>query len=78
VEKKPEVYKWIKIAGLVSFLPFVLVVGPVGGYFIGDYLQKRFSLNRYFTLIIIAVGFIFSLRETVRIIKLVIFIDRKS
>lgn len=64
-----NIYKWIKIGGLLSFIPFVLVAGPLGGYFIGNYLEKRFGLPAYVSLILIALGFIGSAMEIVKIIK---------
>ena len=30
---KNGLYKWLKIGGLLSFLPFVLVAGPLAGFF---------------------------------------------
>jgi hypothetical protein len=78
VENKKEIYRWIKIGGLISFLPFVLAAGPLAGYFIGDYLQKRFNLNSYSTFIVIALGFVFSIRETIKILKMAIAIEQKG
>ena len=65
-----KVYKWIKIGGLLSFIPVIMAAGPVGGYFCGDYLQKRFGLPNSTSVVCITIGFIASARETVRIIRL--------
>ena len=67
---KAEVYKWVKIGGILSFIPFVLVAGPLGGYFLGDYLEKKFGLGSYVSLICITIGFLVSVRETIRIVKM--------
>lgn len=72
INKKKIVYKWIRIAGLLSFIPFVLAAGPLGGYFLGSYLEKRFALPYYITLIFIAMGLIGSTFETVKIIRIVL------
>jgi len=69
-KKKKAVYKWIKIAGLLSFLPFILAAGPMAGYFLGDYLVKRFGLSSYVSAICIILGFLGSAREAVRIVRL--------
>ena len=65
-----KVYKWIKIGGLLSFIPVIMAAGPLGGYFCGDYLQKRFGLPNFTSAICITIGFIASARETVKIIRL--------
>ena len=76
--RKADLYKWIKIGGLLSFLPFVLVAGPLSGYILGNYLEKRFNLPSYVSLICITVGFIASLKETIRIVKITLKADKES
>ena len=73
-----KVYKWIKIGGLLSFIPIIIAAGPLAGYFLADYLEKRFGLPRYAVFICIAVGFIASLRETIRIIRLALKTEETS
>ncbi len=68
--KKKEAYKRIKIAGLLSFIPIILAAGPLGGYILGDFLEKRFHLPLYTQAICITLGFLGSLRETIRVIKI--------
>ena len=65
-----KVYKWIKIGGLLSFIPIILAVGPLAGYFAADYLEKKFGFPGFTSPVFIIVGFIASARETVRIIRL--------
>ena len=67
-----KIYKWIKIGGLLSFIPFVMAAGPLAGYFSADYLEKRFGLPNVTSAIFITIGFIASARETIRIIRLAI------
>jgi len=76
--KKSQAYKWIKIYGLLSYIPIILAVGPLSGFFLGSYLEKKFALPSYSTLIFILFGFISAGTETVRIIRLVSKIDRKT
>jgi len=76
--KNEEFYKWVRIAGMVSFIPAILVAGPLSGYFIGGYLEKKFHLPYFVFLICIGVGFAVSIKEVVRIIILVTKIDKKS
>ena len=72
-----KVYKWIKIGGLLSFIPVIMAAGPVGGYFCGDYLQKRFGLPNYTSPIVITIGFIARARETIRIIKMALKTEKE-
>ena len=67
--RRADIYKWIKIGGLLSFLPFVLVSGPLVAYLLGNYLEKRFGLPSYISLVFITIGFIVSVMETVKIIR---------
>lgn len=74
--EKELLYKRIKIAGLLSFIPFVLAAAPLGGWFLGEFLQKRFNLSVYVTYACILIGVAAGIREVVKIIRLVIKIDR--
>ena len=69
-KRKADTYKWIKIAGLLSFLPFVLVAGPLAGFYLGSFLEKKIGLQPYLSILFIIIGFAASLKETIRIIKL--------
>lgn len=74
---RQEIYKWIRIGGLLSFIPFVLAAGPIAGYLAGEYLEKRFGLPHYTSYIFGGVGFAASVRETVRIIRIAIKTDKE-
>ncbi len=65
-----KVYKWIKIGGLLSFIPVVLAAGPLAGYFLADYLEKGLNFPGWTSAICVTVGFIAGVMETVKIIKL--------
>ncbi|MCX5695797.1 MAG: AtpZ/AtpI family protein [Candidatus Omnitrophica bacterium] len=74
---KEELYKRIKIAGLVSYIPIILATSSLAGFFLGDYLQKKFHLSFYFMVICAAAGVVLGIRESVRILRLVLRIDKK-
>ncbi|MDD5044585.1 MAG: AtpZ/AtpI family protein [Candidatus Omnitrophica bacterium] len=74
--KKKEFYKRIKIFGLASFIPFTLVSGPIAGYFAGDYLEKTLHLKFQLTLILILLGLVASLFETMKIIRAMIKMEK--
>ncbi len=67
--RKEELYKTIKVAGMVSYLPFILAACPVAGYFAGDYLQRKFSLPGYTVIILIVISFIAGVLEAVKVIR---------
>ena len=75
-DKRSDLYKWLKIGGLLSFLPFVLAAGPIAGYVAGDYLEKKFNAPHYVALLCICVGFLAGMREAVRIIKIALRTDK--
>ena len=75
---KQEIYKWIRLGGLLSFIPFILVAGPMAGYLAGEYLIKRFGLPPFTSFILATLGFVGSARETIRIIKIALKTDRES
>ena len=75
---KADLYRWIKIGGLLSFLPFVLVAGPMAGYFLGNYLEKKFGLPVYVSIVLVTIGFIASFKETIRIVKIALRTQEKA
>ena len=76
--RSPELYKRLKIAGLALYIPATLVAGPLGGYFVGEFLARQLHRGLYFSLLFAAVGFVASVAEVVRIIRYIIAIDRHT
>lgn len=72
-----KVYKWIKIGGLLSFIPIIMATGPLAGFFLADYLEKKFNLPNFTSVICITIGFITSVAEIVKIIKLALKTERE-
>ena len=71
-----KIFNQIKIVGLVTFIPLLLLAGPLTGYFAGDFLEKRYNLPAWVVLVSILSGFIASIVEIVRIVKLCLKIDK--
>ena len=76
-DRKENFYKGVKIAGFITFIPFMLAAGPLSGYFAGSFLQKKFNLSPWVVLFSIAVGFITGVMEMVRILKIVSRMNKK-
>lgn len=75
---KQEIYKWVRLGGLLSFIPFVLAAGPVAGYLAGGYLVNRFGFPDITPAALGMVGFIAGARETVRIIRIALKTEKGS
>lgn len=67
---KTDLYRYIKIAGFLIFIPIVLVTGPLAGYLFGDFLIRQFKFSSIIVYILICLGFLASILEIVKIIKL--------
>ena len=75
---KQEIYKWIRLGGLLSFIPFILAAGPIAGFLAGDYLVKRFGLPSFTPAAFGAAGFLVSARETVRVIRIALKANKEA
>ena len=71
-------WKMMQIAGLAMAIPFEIAAGPFIGYFIGVYLKNRFGIHRYVVYLLILMGFIASIVNTVTIIQMMVRIDRQK
>jgi len=74
--EKKEIYKGITLAGAAMFIPFVLVAGPLAGYFAGSWLKEKFSLGNELFYVCIFLGFAVSIFETLRITRFLIRVER--
>ena len=75
--QKEDFYKGMKIVGFVSFIPFILAAGPLSGYFVATFLQKKFNLAAYWVFFGAALGFLAAIIEIVRILKAISRVNRK-
>ena len=57
-------------AGLLSTIPFILALAPIIGFFLGQYLDTRFRTRPWLSLILLALGFVAGVRETIKIIQM--------
>ena len=56
--------KW----GFLSSIPMVLAAGPLLGYVIGNFLDRKLKTPPWFLVVFLVLGFTASVRETVRLI----------
>lgn len=76
-EKKDAFYSQVKLVGALTAVPIVLIVGPLAGYFAGDWLDRKFQFYPWCTIVCLALGFIASGREIFRLLKQVLKEDKK-
>jgi len=64
-----EQANWMRQIGLLTGIPILLAVGPIIGYFAGNWLDGKFGTEPTFTIILIVLGFVASGKEVYRLIK---------
>ena len=55
--------------GTVSTFPFLLAGGPLIGYVLGDWVDRRFGFGPYGKAVLMLLGFFGALNETFRMIR---------
>lgn len=55
--------------GLATTIPFMMVSGPLVGYFIGNWLDNKFDTAPYLVIFWIFLGLISSARESYKLLK---------
>lgn len=69
MENKDKDYSYIRVAALYTTIPIILAVGPVIGYFIGNFLDKKLHTTPYLMILFIVFGFIASGKEVYNLAK---------
>lgn len=55
---------------LLTAIPMLLVLGPIIGWWVGQYLDRRWDTEPWLMVVLIVLGFVASGRETWKLIKL--------
>lgn len=61
--------KKLRQIGAFVTIPFVLAIPPVIGWFIGDWLDKKWDTSPYLMIIFLLLGFTAGIREFIRILN---------
>lgn len=61
--------RFIRQVGLLTTIPVMLLSGPLIGFLIGDYIDKRYGTTPWFMAICLVLGFVASIRQTINIIR---------
>jgi len=75
--QKEDFYKGMKTVGFVSFIPFMLAAGPLSGYFIGTFLQKKFNFPYWVVLFGVVFGFLAAIIEIIKILKAISRVNKQ-
>ena len=67
--RKTEPSVWLTQAGLLTAIPFVLLVGPAIGYYLGLALDRRWSHKPWGMTVGIVIGLLSSARATIQLIQ---------
>ncbi len=76
--KKQGFYSQVKQIGALTAIPLILVVGPLLGYFAGDWLDRKFQFFPWFTILGLFAGFVAAAREIFRLLKQFLEEEKKS
>lgn len=68
----PEFFLRARQIGILTSVPFVLLLGPLIGYFLGHWIDQKMGWEPVGTVLMVTLGFFASARETVRLVKQVI------
>jgi len=75
--RKEDFYKGVKTVGFVTFIPFMLAAGPLSGYFVGDFIRRKFNLSSHVVLLSVVIGFMAGVMEMIRILKIVARMNKR-
>jgi len=66
-KKAEDKYAMLRQTGLVTIIPFILLVSPVIGYFIGRFLDTKFHTS-FLWIVFLVLGFAAAVKEIYSII----------
>lgn len=70
-QKNDEFYSQVKQLGLLTTIPIILLVGPIVGFAIGAWIDRKANCYPWVTIVFVLLGFAASGKEVVRLLKIV-------
>lgn len=61
--------RWLRQIGILTAVPFVLMFGPLIGYFAGSWLDTKLGTDPYLMILLIVLGFVASGKEVWNLIQ---------
>ena len=74
----PDIGKWLQQAGLLTSIPFVLLVGPAIGYYLGNALDGRWRYAPWGMAAATTLGAIASCIQVYRILQWIATAERNN
>jgi F0F1-type ATP synthase assembly protein I len=68
-KKLNEKYSMYRQLGIFTTIPIILAVGPILGYFIGNFLDKKLHTEPYLMIVFIFFGFVAAGRGVYNLVK---------
>ncbi|MCJ7576929.1 MAG: AtpZ/AtpI family protein [candidate division Zixibacteria bacterium] len=68
-KKSDEKYSMYRQLGIFTTIPIILAVGPILGYFIGNFLDEKLHTEPYLMIVFIFFGFVAAGRGVYNLVK---------
>jgi F0F1-type ATP synthase assembly protein I len=75
-EDRDALYSQVKQLGILTVVPVILLVGPAIGFLLGSWIDRKFHIYPWVTIIGVALGFVAAAREIVRLLRQVLKEDK--
>jgi ATP synthase protein I len=62
-------YRYTRVLGALGTIPIMMAVGPLVGFFGGRWLDDRFGTGVWMQMLFVVLGFVASIRYTVRLVR---------
>ena len=62
-------YAWARQAGMLSTIPFLMVVPPIAGLLIGRFIDRKLGTQPAFIIVFLVLGFAAGVREVAIVLK---------
>jgi ATP synthase protein I len=66
--EKNKKYLPLRQIGLATSIPMMLAAGPIAGYFLGEFIDRKFHSSPWFMILLSLFGFAAGVRQAVLII----------
>jgi len=68
-KKRDDKYSTYRQIGILTTIPMLLAVGPILGYYIGDFLDRKLGTDPYLMMVFIFFGFVAAGKGVYNLIK---------
>ena len=68
-KKRDDKYSTYRQIGILTTIPILMAVGPILGYYIGDFLDRKLGTSPYLMVVFIFFGFVAAGKGVYNLIK---------